>query len=577
MATTAPSPRPRAATYRVQLHAGFTFDDAAAITGYLAALGVTHLYCSPYLQAAPGSTHGYDVVDHGHLNSELGGAEGHRRLVRQLASAGLGQVLDIVPNHMALAGRANAWWWDVLENGPSSRYASYFDIDWDPPERKLAATVLMPVLGDHYGRVLEAGELVVVRQGGSFAVRYHDHEVPVSPRTLDELLAAGGPGRLRRAGEPGGGARPPAARQPHRPGRGGRAAPRQGGAARPPGRPVPGPARCRGRHRRRGRRAERRPRRARRPARPAELPAGLLAHRPRRSSPTGGSSTSRRWSGCGSRTRRSSPTPTGSSSSWCATARSTGCGSTTSTGSPTRRDTWAGCATPPAGAYVVVEKILEPDEELPRSWPVAGTTGYDFLNRVNQLFVDPRQRGGRCAAGYARFTGRARRLRRGRARGQAADHARGARRRGGAPHRPAGRRLRAAPPPARPHPPRAARRAARGDRRVRRLPHLRLRPGSPVSAADRAHVAAAVSRRQRSAGPTSTPSCSTSSASCSSSASAGSTRPSFAVRFAQVSAPVMAKGVEDTAFYRYHRWSRSTRSAATRAASAARSPSSTRP
>src|ERR1035441_4491279 len=191
-----PGPRPRAATYRVQLHAGFTFDDAAAITDYLAALGVSHLYCSPYLQAAPGSTHGYDVVDHGRLNAELGGAPAHRRLAGALAGAGLGQVLDIVPNHMALAGRANAWWWDVLENGPSSRYASYFDIDWDPPQRKMIATVLMPVLGDHYGRVLEAGELAVERQGGSFTVRYHEHEAPLSPRSLDDPLtrAAAGAG-----------------------------------------------------------------------------------------------------------------------------------------------------------------------------------------------------------------------------------------------------------------------------------------------------------------------------------------------------------------------------------------------
>src|SRR5262249_61495220 len=174
---------------RVQLHAGFTCDDAAAIADYLAELGVSHLYCSPYLQAAAGSTHGYDVVDHGRLNSELGGAEGHRRLAERLAGAGLGQVLDIVPNHMALAGRANAWWWDVLENGPSSVYASYFDIDWDPPERKLASTVLMPVLGDQYGRVLEAGELAVHRQGGAFTVRYYEHEAPVSPRTLGGLLS----------------------------------------------------------------------------------------------------------------------------------------------------------------------------------------------------------------------------------------------------------------------------------------------------------------------------------------------------------------------------------------------------
>lgn len=176
------------ATYRVQLHAGFTFDDAAALAPYLSDLGISHLYCSPYLQAAPGSAHGYDVVDHRRLNEELGGAEGHARMTAALKRHGIGQVLDIVPNHMAVAGRENAWWWDVLENGPASRYASYFDIDWDPPERKLIASVLVPVLGDHYGRVLENGELQVVREGGAFVVRYHSHEVPVSPRSLDELL-----------------------------------------------------------------------------------------------------------------------------------------------------------------------------------------------------------------------------------------------------------------------------------------------------------------------------------------------------------------------------------------------------
>ena len=176
------------ATYRVQLHAGFTFDDAAALAPYLADLGVSHLYCSPYLQAAPGSTHGYDVVDPHALNAELGGSEAHARMTAALRENGIGQILDIVPNHMAVAERANAWWWDVLENGPASRYASYFDIDWDPPERKLIAQVLVPVLGDHYGRILENGELMLAREGGSFVVRYHDHEVPVSPRTLDDLL-----------------------------------------------------------------------------------------------------------------------------------------------------------------------------------------------------------------------------------------------------------------------------------------------------------------------------------------------------------------------------------------------------
>src|SRR3954449_4606668 len=178
------------ATYRIQLHPGFTFFDAAAIVDYLADLGVSHFYASPYLQAAPGSTHGYDVVDHSHVNDELGAEEGHRQLCDVLSRAGLGQVLDIVPNHMAITGRENHWWWDVLENGPSSIYASYFDVDWDPPESKLRNMVLLPILGDHYGRVLENGELVLAREGGSFVVHYHDHAQPVAPRSLDTLLGA---------------------------------------------------------------------------------------------------------------------------------------------------------------------------------------------------------------------------------------------------------------------------------------------------------------------------------------------------------------------------------------------------
>jgi (1->4)-alpha-D-glucan 1-alpha-D-glucosylmutase len=178
------------ATYRVQLHAGFTFDDAAAVAAYLAELGSSHLYCSPYLQARRGSTHGYDIVNPLRVNAELGGDEAHRRLCQALGRGGLGQVLDIVPNHMAITGPENPWWWDVLENGPSSRYAAYFDVDWDPPESRLRNTVLLPVLGDHYGRVLEAGELRLERRDASFTIRYHDHAFPVSPRTLDGLLAA---------------------------------------------------------------------------------------------------------------------------------------------------------------------------------------------------------------------------------------------------------------------------------------------------------------------------------------------------------------------------------------------------
>jgi (1->4)-alpha-D-glucan 1-alpha-D-glucosylmutase len=177
------------ATYRIQLCSKFGFSDATSLADYWSALGISHVYCSPYLQAAPGSTHGYDIVNPHEVNRELGGAAGHADLCRALHQHGLGQVLDIVPNHMAIVGQENPWWWDVLENGPSSRYALYFDVDWDPPESKLRNTVLIPVLGDHYGRVLEKRELRLQREGGRFLLRYHDHELPISPRSLDRLLA----------------------------------------------------------------------------------------------------------------------------------------------------------------------------------------------------------------------------------------------------------------------------------------------------------------------------------------------------------------------------------------------------
>ena len=176
------------ATYRVQLRAEFGFDAAAGIADYLRELGVSHLYASPYLQAGKGSTHGYDVLDHTRTSDELGGATAHARLCQSLTEQGLGQVLDVVPNHMSIASRENVWWWDVLENGQSSRYAAYFDVDWQPLEAKLHNTVLLPILGDHYGRVVEAGEIVLKRTGGSFTFHYHDHVMPVAPRSLNDLL-----------------------------------------------------------------------------------------------------------------------------------------------------------------------------------------------------------------------------------------------------------------------------------------------------------------------------------------------------------------------------------------------------
>ena len=156
-------------TYRLQLHKGFTFQDAAAIAPYLWELGISHVYSSPYLQAAPDSMHGYDVVDHQRVNKELGGEAAFEQFSKILGENGLGQVLDIVPNHMAI-GAQNRMWWDVLENGQSSRYASFFDIDWMPSEERLRDKVLVPILADQYGRVLESGGIEVSRMGADFRV-----------------------------------------------------------------------------------------------------------------------------------------------------------------------------------------------------------------------------------------------------------------------------------------------------------------------------------------------------------------------------------------------------------------------
>lgn len=174
-------------TYRLQLHARFTFEDAARVAGYLKDLGVSHVYCSPYLQAARGSMHGYDVVDHQKVNEELGGEAGHERFCARLDELDLGQVLDIVPNHMAIGPR-NRYWWDVLENGPSSRFATWFDIDWQSSEVRLQNKVLIPVLGDQYGRVLSAGQIQIEREEDSLRVRYMGNLYPLAPSSLPIVL-----------------------------------------------------------------------------------------------------------------------------------------------------------------------------------------------------------------------------------------------------------------------------------------------------------------------------------------------------------------------------------------------------
>ncbi len=183
-------PRTPLSTYRLQLHKGFTFDDAAAVADYLRDLGVSHVYSSPYLQASPGSMHGYDVVDHHQVNRELGGEAAHARFSKKLGELHLGQVLDIVPNHMSIH-RDNRLWWDVLENGPSSRFASFFDVDWNSAEEKLRDKVLMPVLGDQYGRALSRGELKIAREDNNLLVKYFDQSFPMSPQSIAWPLGRG--------------------------------------------------------------------------------------------------------------------------------------------------------------------------------------------------------------------------------------------------------------------------------------------------------------------------------------------------------------------------------------------------
>jgi (1->4)-alpha-D-glucan 1-alpha-D-glucosylmutase len=169
-------------TYRLQLHPGFPLSAARDVVPYLSALGVSTCYTSPYFTAGPGSTHGYDVSDHNEINPELGGMEGLAALRAALTAHGLGHLADFVPNHMGIGTGRNAWWNDVLENGPSSPASVFFDIEWAPENEELHAKLLLPILGDQYGRVLERGELVVVFHDGVLTLKYGDTELPINPR-----------------------------------------------------------------------------------------------------------------------------------------------------------------------------------------------------------------------------------------------------------------------------------------------------------------------------------------------------------------------------------------------------------
>ena len=198
MTTTAsPGAMPRyvpVSTYRLQVYGQFPLTEAARVVPYLARLGIGACYTSPYFTASAGSTHGYDVCDHNEINPELGGEPAHREFITALQTHGLGHIVDFVPNHMGIGAGDNAWWMDVLENGPSSPTAHFFDIDWSPLKAELHAKLLLPILGDQYGRVLERGELQLTFRDGMLRLRYFEHDLPINPRQSPRIL--------RRAVEP---------------------------------------------------------------------------------------------------------------------------------------------------------------------------------------------------------------------------------------------------------------------------------------------------------------------------------------------------------------------------------------
>jgi len=181
-------PRIPTSTYRLQFNRQFTFTQAREIVPYLDALGISDCYASPYFQARAESLHGYDITDHNKLNAAIGSRADYDAWIADLHARGMGQIVDFVPNHMGIGEPLNLWWMDVLENGPSSIHAPWFDIQWKPLKSDLEDKVLLPILGDQYGRVLERGELQVRFEAGAFYLRYYDHEFPLAPGTYRHIL-----------------------------------------------------------------------------------------------------------------------------------------------------------------------------------------------------------------------------------------------------------------------------------------------------------------------------------------------------------------------------------------------------
>lgn len=176
------------ATYRFQFNEHFRITDALALVPYLHELGISHIYASPLFKACVHSNHGYDVCDFGQINPEIGTEAELENLVSVLRAHKMGLILDIVPNHMGVATPENNWWWDALKNGRASRYASHFDINWEPPEVALRGKILLPVLGDTYEAVLKRGELKIEEEKDGYVLRYFDNRFPLAPNSLPKTL-----------------------------------------------------------------------------------------------------------------------------------------------------------------------------------------------------------------------------------------------------------------------------------------------------------------------------------------------------------------------------------------------------
>jgi len=422
------------ATYRLQLSRDFTLADATGLIPYLHALGISHVYAAPILRARPGSAHGYDIVDHNSLNPELGDTAALDGFIETLHRHGMGLLLDIVPNHMGVGGDDNAWWLDILEHGEASVYAGYFDIDWHPANPALHNKVLLPFLGDHYGKTLEQGTLTLVLdvEAGAFSVHYYGHRFPVDPRTCPIILDF--PGK-----------RPPAPAGDH-------------AAALPAYRTLI--ADCRSLPRRTELSAVRRQQRRAGAAHCRQRLAALCREHPeirahlaatiRQFNGTPGQPHSfdplhrlleaqayrlaywqvaadeinyRRFfdindlagirvdnpevfeathrlirqlvgSGRVDGLRIDHPDGLSDPRGYCHALREMTAGAAGGAGNPQDRS-----------PYLLVEKILANHESLPSDWPVAGTTGYETAYLINGLFVDPEsERALRLL--YHRFTGR---------------------------------------------------------------------------------------------------------------------------------------------------------------------------